>query len=141
MASFIYNRLKANLLNEIDIEADTIKVALMKAAHSASTADDDVLTDVSANELANGNGYTTGGATLAGSAITQGILSDGSVTRWTATDTAWTTATFTAYYAVIYDSTATDNLILSIDFGPLGVTVANGTLTIDWNAGGILTLL
>jgi hypothetical protein len=135
MASLIYNRFKANLMNkEVDLEADTIKVALMKTAHSASTVADNVWTDVSANELDSGSGYTTGGATLAGKGVTQAAT-----TKFDATDASWTSATFTAYYAVIYDTTATSNLICSIDFGG-AKAVSSGTFTVQFNSSGIITL-
>lgn len=134
MASGVYNRFKANLMNKVvDLEADTIKVALLNNSH-AFTAGDNTWSQVSANELANGNGYTTGGATLASMVVTQGAT-----TSWDAADSSWTTATFTAYHAVIYDNTASDNLICSIDFGG-AQSVASGTFTIQWNASGIITL-
>jgi hypothetical protein len=56
-----------------------------------------------------------------------------------ATDTSWTTATFTAYHAVIYDTTNTSSLICSIDFGG-AQTVTSGTFTIEWNSSGIISL-
>ena len=135
MASGIYDRYKANLMNKIvDMEADTLKVILLDNSHSFSSTDN-VLTDVSGNELANGNGYTTGGATLASGAVTQGAT-----TKFDATDSTWTSATFSAYHAVIYDdSVGTDDLIASIDFGGIQ-TVAAGTFTIAWHADGIITL-
>lgn len=135
MASGIYNRFKANLMNKIvDLEGDTIKVILLDSTH-AFTSTDTVLTDVSGNEISNGNGYTTGGATLATKAVTEAAA-----TKWDAADTAWTSATFTANHAVIYDDTvATDDLICSIDFGG-AKTVSAGTFTIQWNASGIITL-
>jgi len=61
------------------------------------------------------------------------------LTKWNATDSAWTTATFTAYHAVIYDSTAGNDLICSIDFGG-AKTVSAGTFTIQWDSDGIITL-
>ncbi|MCP4257967.1 MAG: hypothetical protein GY774_10630 [Planctomycetes bacterium] len=135
MADFIYNRFKANLFNKIlDLEADVIKCALMATGHSASTVADNVWTDVSGNEMS-GTGYTAGGATLASKAVTQAAT-----TSWDAADTAWTTATFSAYYAVLYDDTAaTDDLICSFDFAGVK-TVTAGTFTIQWNASGIITL-
>jgi hypothetical protein len=71
---------------------------------------------------------------LAGKAVTEGAT-----TKWDATDAAWTEATFTAYHAVLWDDTAADSLICSIDFGG-AKTVASGTFTIQWHADGIITL-
>ena len=54
MTSGIYNRFKANLMNkEVDLEADTIKVALLNNSHSF-TATHNTWSQVSANELASG---------------------------------------------------------------------------------------
>lgn len=133
MASGIYQRFKANLMNKVvDLEADVIKVMLLTGTHSF-TATNDVIGDVSANQIS-GTGYTAGGETLAGKAVTQAAT-----TKWDATDEAWTSATFTAAHAVIYDSTASDNLIASIDFGG-DQSVSSGTFTIQWHADGIITL-
>ena len=132
MASGIYNRFKANLMNKVvDLEGDTIKVTLYDNSHSFTAADTDYTTD---NELATTGGYTQGGATLASKAVTEAAT-----TKWDADDVAWTSATFTAYHAVIYDSTASNDLIASIDFGGAKV-VAAGTFTIQFDAAGIITL-
>jgi hypothetical protein len=135
MASGIYNRFKANLMNKVvDLEGDTINVMLLDNSH-AFDATDNVIGDVNANELANGNGYTTGGEALTTKAVTQAAT-----TKWDADDTAWTSATFTAYHAVIWDDTVgTDDLICSIDFGG-AKTVSGGTFTIQWHADGIITM-
>lgn len=134
MASGIYDRFKANLMNkEVDLEADTIKVMLLDDSHSFTTTHN-VIGDVSANEIS-GTGYTAGGATLASKAVTQATS-----TKWDADDVAWTSATFSAWHAVLYDDTvATDDLIASIDFGG-EKAVSAGTFTIQWHANGIITL-
>ena len=135
MASGIYQRFKANIFNkEVDLEGDTIKAALLNNSH-AFTATHNTWSQVSANELAATGGYTAGGATLAGKAVTQAAT-----TKWDATDTAWTSATFSAYHAVLYDDTMlNDDLIASIDFGGVQ-TVAAGTFTIQWHSDGIITV-
>ncbi len=134
MASGIYNRFKANLMNkEVDLEGDVIKVILLDTTHTFSAAND-VLTDVSGNELSSGSGYTTGGNTLTSKEVTQAAT-----TKWDAANRDWTTATFTAHHAVIYDTSVTDNLIASIDFGG-GKAVVAGTFTIQWDSAGIITL-
>ena len=130
MASGIYNKWKANVMNkELDMEADVIKVILLNNTHTF-TATDNLLTDVNANEVS-GTGYTAGGVTLANKSITQAAS-----TKFDADDSEWTTATFTAYHAVIYSGT---DLIASLDFGG-AQTISAATFTIVWNASGILTL-
>jgi hypothetical protein len=134
MASGIYERFKANLMNKIvDLEADTIQVALMDNVH-AFDATDNVWADVSANEMT-GTGYTADGVVLASGTVTQAAT-----TKFDGNDSAWTTATFTAYHAVLWDNTtAADDLICSFDFGG-AKTVTAGTFTIQWHANGIITL-
>lgn len=136
MASGIYDRFKANLMNkEVDLEADTIKIILLNNSHSF-TSGNNTYSQVSANELATGSGYTSGGATLASKAVTQGAT-----TKFDAADVEWTSASFTAYHAVIYDDTLdNDDLICSIDFGG-AQTVTSGTLKIEWDSDGIITLV
>lgn len=132
MASGVYNRFKANLMNkEVDLEADTINIALYDNSHSFTATDTDYTTD---NELATTGGYTQGGVALASKAVTEAAT-----TKWDATDPAWAAATFTAYHAVIYDISVTNDLICSIDFGG-AQTVAAGTFTIQFDASGIITL-
>lgn len=134
MASGIYNRFKANLMNkEVDLEGDTIDVMLLDDSHSF-TATHNVIGDVDTNEIT-GTGYTAGGETLGTKSVTQAAT-----TKWDAADVEWAGATFTAYHAVIYDNTvATDDLICSIDFGG-AKAVSGGTFTIQWHTDGIITL-
>ncbi len=133
MASGIYNRFKANIFNKIvDLEGDTINVSLYDNSHSF-TATDTVYTTT--NELATAGGYTQGGVALASKAVTEAAT-----TKWDAADSTWTSATFSAYHAVIWDDTVgTDDLICSIDFGGEQKVTA-GTFTIQWHADGIITL-
>lgn len=135
MASGIYNGFKADLMEgrvDIGTGGDTIKTALLDNSHSF-TAADDVFGDVSANEIS-GAGYSAGGETLANQAVTEAAT-----TKWDADDEAWTTATFTAYHAVLYDTTNTSSLIASFDFGG-AQAVSAATFTIQWDAAGIITL-
>lgn len=137
MASGIYNRAKANWFNkEVDMEADTIKVMLLDNTHTFD-ADHDVIGDVSGNEIS-GTGYSAGGVTLSGKAVTQDDTNDRAV--FDATDVSWTTATFSAYHAVLWDDTVSgDPLLCSIDFGGVK-SVTAGTFTIQWSVNGIIRL-
>lgn len=134
MASGVYNRFKANILNkETDMEGDTIRVALLDNSHSF-TATHNTWSQVSANEIS-GTGYTANGEALANKAVTQA-----STTKFDADDTSWTTASFTAYHAVLYDDTMTnDDLICSFDLGG-AQTVTAATFTLQWDSDGIITL-
>jgi len=134
MASGIYERFKANLMNkEVDLEADTIRVALLDNVHTF-TATNNQWSDVSANEIT-GTGYTANGESLSSMTVTQAAT-----TKWDAADVAWTSATFSAYHAVVYDDTLTnDDLICSFDFGG-EKSVSSGTFTIQWHSDGIITL-
>lgn len=132
MASGVYNRFKANLMNkEVDLEGDTIKIALYDNSHSFTAADTDYTTS---NELATTGGYTQGGQALDNKSVTEAAT-----TKWDADDEVWTSSTFTAYHAVIYDTSVTNDLIASIDFGG-AQTVLSGTFTIQFDSDGIITL-
>ena len=65
MVSGIYSRFKSNLFNKVvDLEADTIKVALLSSNHSFSAANTAWNAALAANEVS-GTGYDAGGTTLA----------------------------------------------------------------------------
>lgn len=134
MASGIYNRFFANLMNKVvDLTNDTIKVALLTSSHSFDP-DHDTWSQVSTNEIS-GTGYTAGGATLSTKSVTEDDTND--LAKWDADPVTWSTATITARHAVIYDTTATNNLIASIDFGS-DKTSTGADFTIDWHTDGIL---
>lgn len=138
MASGVYNSFKSKLMTgsyNLGSAGNTIKIALMDNAH-AFTAEDDVWSDVSANEIS-GTGYTAGGATLANQAVSIDDADDKGV--WDADDVVWNGATFTSFHAVMYNSSVTNDLVLSIDFGGVQV-VSGGEFIIQWDAEGILVL-
>jgi len=136
MADLIYNSFTEYIGDgTIDMDNDTFKAALLDDGHTPSAAHTHY-TDVSGDELANGNGYTTGGATLANVSWGQ----TGGTATFDADDPSWTEASFTARYAVIYSDTAgNDELVCLIDFSE-NKTVSNGTFTIQFNESGIFTL-
>lgn len=139
MANTVANRCKYNLaagLMDLRNGGDTIKLALVDSNHSIDP-DDDVWGDVSANELeTSGTGYSQ--KTLANQALTQDDAND--VAKFDADDVQWTSATFTARYAILYDDTiATDDLIGHIDFTE-NKSVTSGTFTIQFASNGVLQL-
>ena len=91
---------------EMDMDADTIKIALYT---SSATLNATTTAYTTSNEVANGNGYTTGGVALANS---------------------------TARGALIYNDTTTgDKSIAVLDFGG-DFTVSSGTFRIVFPAAG-----
>lgn len=89
---------------------DTWKAALYT---SSATIDASTPAYTATGEVAAGNGYTTGGETLTG-----GVTGSGSGTAWMDfDDVTWATATFTARYMLIYDSSDSDRAYAVIDFG------------------------
>ena len=134
MTSGIYNQAKYDLMTKsMDLVNDTIKCMLLSGSHTF-TATNTQYSDISTNELAASGNYSTGGATLSGKAVTKAAT-----TYWSASNTAWASATFTAAYAVLYDTSDSNHLIACFDLGG-NQSVSSGTFTIQWNASGIIAL-
>lgn len=118
-----------------DYDTNAVKVALFSTYTPSQANDNDYTTIAGANtEVANGNGYATGGATLATKTHAVAAL----VTSLGAANTSWTSATFSAVCAVVYDSVL-DALLGYVDFGGTQSVVA-GTFTIAWSGGIIATI-
>jgi hypothetical protein len=124
---------------EIDLDSDTLKVMLCTSAYTPNQDTHRYKSSVT-NEVT-GAGYTAGGATLAGVAVT--YTAGTNTLMLDANDPSWASSTITARYAVFYDSTpatdATRPLISFVDFGA-DVTSTNGPYTVAVDAAGIVTL-
>lgn len=123
----------------IDLDTDQFKIALMDSNHSYVSTHTD-WSQVSANEISAGNGYTSGGKVLASVTWTESggtVTFDADNPTWTATGGALGPAE----YAVIYDDTATDDkLVCSINFEG-AQTAGEGTeFRISFNSNGIFRL-
>lgn len=85
---------------------------------------------------------TTIGATVTDGGVTWSCVGRGVVVL-DAADASWASATITARYAVVYDSTpgsnATNPLLFLVDFGS-DVSSTAGAFTIQWSAAGIYRL-
>lgn len=102
---------KSELLGGIhDLDTDVIKIALYT---SAATLGASTTTYSATNEVANGNGYTTGGNTLTSPVISL----DGTTGIVDFADSTWTAATITARGALIYNSSKANRAIAVLDFG------------------------
>lgn len=119
---------------------DAYKVML---TNTAPVATNSLYGDISGTELANGNGYTTGGAAV-------GTISDtntsGTVKFVASADNVFTaTGSMGPFrYAVFYDTTPTTPLKPLVGWWDYGssITLASGeTFTVDWDqANGIWQL-
>jgi len=134
----LYNKFKLYMGDgTIDMDNDQFKIALMDSNHSYVSTHSD-WSQVSANEISGGNGYSTGGKVLTNVTWTESggtVVFDADDVTWTATGGALGPAR----YAVIYDDTAAnDRLVCSIDF-ETNQTAGEGTdFKIAFNSNGIL---
>jgi hypothetical protein len=120
------NSFKTELLGGThDLDTDTIKIALFtsSATLGAST------TAYSTSNEVSGTGYTAGGNTLAGAAISL----SGSTAIVDFTDTTWSSATITARGALIYNSSKADRAIAVLDFSS-DKSSTNGDFTVVFPA-------
>ena len=91
---------------------DTFKIALFTSSASLG-AGTTAYASSGINEVANGNGYTTGGNTLTRVDPT----SSGTTGFTDFADTTWSSATITARGAMIYNDTDSDKAVAILDFG------------------------
>lgn len=137
MATEASNKVKYMLaVGAIDFSSDTFKIILMQSGFTFNKDTHHGYADVSASELSTGNGYTAGGATLAGVTVTE----DDTDNR---TEITWNNATWLAQNgsigpspgAIIYDDSVaapTAKPVLGyIDFGGVQTQADGGTATIS----------
>ena len=103
---------------------DSFKIALYTAnPYNTSSTVYSATNEVSAS----GTNYTTTGNTLAGNAVAYGTA----VASCDFSDTEWTTASFTAAYAAIYNDSQSDKLCVVLDFSG-SKTATSGTFKISF---------
>jgi hypothetical protein len=91
--------------NDVNFLTGTVKLLLVTSSWTPAFDTDDFINDIGANELASGNGYTTGGVTLTTKTVTYDTASD--QIRVDFDDVSWTfTAAKTWLYGVVYIDTA-----------------------------------
>jgi hypothetical protein len=117
----------------IDWASDAIKCQLHTSAASFDVDSDEVAANV-LNEVANGNGYTTGG--FSHTTVAPSYNATGNKTVLDLNDPTWTAsaAGFAASHSVWLDTTS-DNLLEYLAFDAGTITLASGdTLTINIDA-------
>ena len=106
---------------------NTIYIALYEAGSGAPYAvSDTAYASGTANQVS-GTGYTTGGKVLQNGTV----ANQTNVATVTFDTISWTSATFGAAYGVLYNNTASDKLIVVLDFGGTK-SCSNGTFTITF---------
>ena len=142
---------KLNLVNATDLLAATaanFRLALVSSAWVPANATDEAWAAASVNEIANGNGYLTGGAAPSVIALTNtgGVIKFTWSTPlvWTASGTgipAWRRAVL--YYLGILNGKTNPLLAHFLGDGTpadVPLTTAGNTLTVTPNAAGVLTI-
>lgn len=127
----------------INLSSDTLMLALFTSASNANDRTKSLYGDLT-DELANANGYTTGGFALSSVTLTQ----SGATVKLASADLtiAASGGNLVFRYAVIYDATPTSPLkpliaCSLLDTTPADTTVLNGQSTIIQNdpTNGIIT--
>lgn len=121
----------------VDWLANTIKVALLDAAHIIDQGADRYFSDVAADEVV-GDGYTAGGQVLGSK-----TLAYDPATRRTVLGGAnivWDPSTIAAQYAVLYKDTGDPATSPLVGYGDAGSeqTSDGAAFNITWHADGIL---
>jgi hypothetical protein len=136
MANELSNKYKFELCSgNIDFDLNTFKIILMATAFTFNKDTHENYDDVSANELAAGNGYTTGGNTLAGVSVTEDDANDRCSVTWN--NSVWNASggdIGPSPGAIIYKDTgtpATSTVIGFIDFTTDQTATDGGTFTVS----------
>lgn len=137
----LYNSFKKKIMDgSIDLDTDNINVALLTSAYTANIDTHTFYSDVTTQEVAQANGYTTKGVTLGSPVVTIDTTND--LAYFDAADVTWATSTITARYAVIFKNSGTNTtspLVGYVDFGADKVS-DNGNFIITFSTAGILKL-
>ena len=118
---------------------DTFKIALLKAAASGSGTFGAATTnysDLGADELATGSGYTQDDQTLV--SITP--VADGTTAICDFDNTTWSAATFTTSGALIYNSSASNAAVAVLSFGG-DQQVSSGDFSIQFPVAAAATAI
>ena len=112
-----------------DFVNDTVNIALYEAGSGAPySVSNTVYTSGTSNQVGtSGTGYSTGGKPLQNGTV----ANQTSVATLTFDTISWTSATFGAAYGVIYNNSASDKLVVVLDFGGTK-SCSNGTFTITF---------
>ena len=115
------------LKGQHNFPTNTIYIALYEAGSGAPyTVSSTAYSSGTANQVS-GTGYSTGGKVLQNGTV----ANQTNVATVTFDTISWTSATFGAAYGVLYNNSASDKLIVVLDFGGTK-SCSNGTFTITF---------
>lgn len=117
----------------LNLSSDVLKLMLTNTAPVATNA---VYADVSGTEIASGNGYSTGGATI--SSLTSTNASGVQTVSGTIANPTWTAtgAMATFRYVILYDTTASGSPLLGWWDNGSAVSLTTGqTFTVTASSG------
>ena len=118
------NKAKYDFMTGVHLSGSNYRIAL----YTDTATNNSATTQYAAtNEVANGNGYTTAGQTLATYTCT--IDTSTAYIDWS-TDPNWPTSTISAHSCLIYDNTDANKGAIGVwDFGAT-ISSSNGTFTV-----------
>jgi|TARA_E500000318_G_scaffold5590_2_gene5671 hypothetical protein len=142
----VCNTFKRDLLkgfHDFASGGSTFKIALFTSSASLGASTEDYSTS---NEITNtsGSAYSAGGLALTGQSVTGGTSASTAYVDFS-NDPQWTSASFTANGAMIYNTTTdggtgTTDAVCILAFGS-DFTATNGTFTVQFPAPGTSTAI
>ena len=137
MANTVCTSFKSELLSGVHDFAtagDTFKISLYTSSSTINNASTTIYT--TSDEVADSGSYSAGGGSLAN----QAVSTDGTTAIVDFDDLSFTSATITARYALIYNSTDSNKAVCVLDFGT-DQTSTSGTFTIQFPSAGASTAI
>ena len=137
MANTVMTSFKSELLSGVHDFAtagDTFKLSLYTSSSTINNASTTVYT--TSDEVADSGSESAGGGSLAN----QAVSTDGTTALVDFDDLSFTSATITARYALIYNSTDSNKAVCVLDFGT-DQTSTSGTFTIQFPSAGASTAI
>lgn len=136
--------LEALLETNLDLDSSSWRMVLVTSSYTPNQGTHAAWSDISANEVAAGGGYSTHGKALT---VTSNRSTN--VITFDCDDQSWTSSTITAKYAVIVKDAdanaalaATDVPLcfVNLDTGGGSLSSSSGTFSVTINASGVFTV-
>jgi hypothetical protein len=133
-----HNFIRALANKEIEFDADILHVALFNSSYTPN-ADDTTYNTISANEVANGFGYTTSGVSVSGT-LTNSNANNNVV--FDINDPTWTASGGSigpARYATLFDVSSSNTLCYIFDLSASQTASDGATFKIVIDSNGLMT--